>query len=168
MAIEAASAVDGLFCWPAEASEGLSGGSVSLSEEEIKGFAREREEAIAASSFKEADLTAYLTEKLPDREHYGDPKGLSELLGEILMGGVSALEELDAILEATREALAQYEAVEKVRLNDVGIVRVSIRIFDSKFYRASDSALYWRSGRLQAFDTEYYAEYRRLVKRGPS
>jgi hypothetical protein len=59
--------------------------------------------------FDASELEAFLRAKYPDREHQS-PDSVESLLEEIAGGGwVKTLAALDAILEATREAVARWK-----------------------------------------------------------
>jgi len=155
MAIEAASATEGIFCWPPQ--------GVALPDQR-QARCRPPEPA-GRPDFDAQGLAAYLREKLPDREHLAaGPR--AELLEEIAAGGLTTLGELDAIVESTREAVARFEADQAAKghgpLADVGVVRVALRIFDPRFLRAAEWHFMTEEG-LAASDAEQYAGYRHLV-----
>ncbi len=157
LAIEAAAATEGLFCWPP-------GGSSSPDQ------ARETRckppEPKGTADFDAGQLEAYLQKRLPDREHLG-AEPVAELRNEIATGGLETLEELDAILDSTKEAVAQFEADEAKKghgpLADVGIVRVAVRIFDPRFLHAAEWHFMTEQG-LAAADAAQYGRYRELVR----
>jgi hypothetical protein len=156
MAIEAASATEGIFCWPPQ--------GVRLPDQR-QTRCRPPEPA-GKPEFDAEGLAAYLRERLPDREHLvAGPR--AELLEEIAAGGLTTLGELDAIVESTREAVARFEADQAAKghgpLADVGVVRVALRIFDPRFLRAAEWHFMTEEG-LAASDAEQYAGYRHLVR----
>ncbi|HEY0512682.1 MAG TPA: hypothetical protein VGH73_12305 [Thermoanaerobaculia bacterium] len=162
VAIEAASSIDGLFCWPLiDLTPDV---QAMTSKIVFQRAVPDLPEALVDQPLNAGTLAVYLVERFPDREH-SKPKDVSELLSELLDGGVKTIVEVEAILEAAQDAIAGVEAEKDYTFADVGIVRVSARIFDSVFYYASER---WGSStrdQLEAKATSLYGKYRHLIRR---
>lgn len=159
LAIEAASATEGIFCWPAD--------DVSPQSKPTGATPCAPPEPAGTTDFDAAELAAHLRRKLPDRGHLSAER-IAELRGEMAAGGLRTLAELDAILDSTRTAVAAFEADQGRKgigaLSDVGVARVALRIFDIRFLRAAEWHFSTEEG-LAANDAAQYAAYRRLVER---
>jgi hypothetical protein len=157
LAIEAASTTEGLFCWPPDAT---------ARPDESRETRCKPPEPKGTADFDADQLAAYLQKRLSDREHLG-AKSVAELRNEIAAGGLETLEELDAILASTSEAVARFEADQAKKgrgpLADVGMVRVAVRIFDPRFLHAAEWHFMTEQG-LAAADAEQYGRYRELVR----
>lgn len=86
-------------------------------------------------------LSAYLKTKFPEREHV-ESKGVSELLTALLASGYTTIGEIDEIIDRGKDAFRLYEQekppIEKgktVRFVDIGVVRITLNIFDERFLR---------------------------------
>ena len=157
VAVEAASATEGLFCWPPD--------GVPLPEQSGQTHCRPPEPA--RTDFGTEELAAHLRAKLPRRERLAR-ETVAELLAEIAGGGLTTLAELNAVLDATSEAVARFEADRAAEghgpLVDIGVVRVALRIFDLRFLRAAEWHFMTEEG-LAGADAAQYAAYRHLVRR---
>jgi len=82
-------------------------------------------------------LAAYLRKRYPDRQRTNSA-GASELVGELVEAGYMTLDKLHGALEASVEAFKHYEikhppANKNKKFADVGVVRMSVAIFDSNY-----------------------------------
>jgi hypothetical protein len=157
VAIRAASALEGLFCWPPDGIDLPDQNQTRCQPPESDG----------TTDFDVQELAEHLRTKFPDRESLST-QYVAELRDEMAGGGLKTLAALDAILEATPEAVARFEADQLAKgrspLANVGVVRVALRIFDSRFLRAAEWHFMTEQG-LAASDAEQYAGYRPFVKR---
>lgn len=84
-------------------------------------------------------LSAFLRTTFPDRSR-GRPDAISDLLTELISGGVNTAQDLDRIIRGTENAVAAYESDRLAlseRLADTGVARVSARIWDPIFHAAA-------------------------------
>ncbi|HXT61535.1 MAG TPA: hypothetical protein VN696_00730 [Pyrinomonadaceae bacterium] len=86
-------------------------------------------------------LTAYLEKTFPDRKR-APSKLISEFVTELLRAGYRRINDIDRVVERTRNAVEEYETHFKPegmaghpKLNDVGFVRVAARLVDPDYYR---------------------------------
>lgn len=103
-------------------------------------------------------LQAYLKSKFPDREH-SDSLGVSELVSELKLFGYKNIKEVDDIIEKTKDVFMVYEkehppAVKSKRFNEVGVVRISFKIYDEKYAQS-----------IYGHAFEKFNKYRELLKK---
>lgn len=82
-------------------------------------------------------LTAYLHKRYPDRIR-SSTAAISEIVEELVAAGYTTLDKLHKVLEASVEAFKHYEiehppGSKNKKFADVGVVRISVAIFDSKY-----------------------------------
>ena len=77
-------------------------------------------------------LKAYLIKRFPDRIH-SKPDAISELVSELRKSGYESIGKLERALDASNEAFLAYEKEEKAFFFDVGVVRLSLNIYDKNF-----------------------------------
>ena len=164
VAIEAASATQGIYCWPRLDREA----NRTAGREAVRTLMERREVPVIPGRPLDKDsLTAYLLERFPDREH-SRTEWVEELLRELLGGGARTVEEVDAIVAVAQDALAHREAdaIAKghSRFADVGVVRFSVRVFDFAFYLASKNDDFWMQEQMEESDAREYAPYRRWTR----
>jgi hypothetical protein len=103
-------------------------------------------------------MTAYLTTRFPDRNH-APPKGVSELVQELITSGYATIEQVDKIVDAAAAAFAAYERAHPPspgpRYSDVGVVRVSISFVNEDFNRR----------RMKGARSSEMDPYRKLIKK---
>jgi putative GTP pyrophosphokinase len=108
-------------------------------------FRKQTEEAVSdilknEETHKNVDLNfdslkTYLIQKFPNRRHSED-KSISALLNELLSVGYTKISEIDEVIKKTEAAFNLYEMKyppSPGQFADVGVVRVSFRIFDEKY-----------------------------------
>lgn len=106
-------------------------------------FAAQRTVTVATDEQQELNLdtlTAYLTKRYPDRKH-SDAATVSELVSQLASVGYKTLHSLHVSLDASQDAFAKYESSnppggsmsKRKHFTDVGAVRLSLAIADSRF-----------------------------------
>jgi hypothetical protein len=107
-------------------------------------------------------FTSYLRAKYADRKH-ADEKTVSELIQELAKTGYKTIGEVDAAVNETWNVFQQYEKDHppgkkgqsgSTRFVDVGVIRMSLCIFDPKFQAASLNR-----------DNVLLAQYRKMLKK---
>lgn len=108
------------------------------------------------------NLTAYLSARLPDREH-SSGKTFADFLQELSASGYDTLDKLDRAMERGWAAFEEYEKVNPPgsrtgprkkggRFADVGVVRILLDIVDPNH------------AKIRGVDSKPYKDFRKLVK----
>ncbi|VVB67505.1 Region found in RelA / SpoT proteins [uncultured archaeon] len=96
-------------------------------------------------------LKVFLGKRFPDRSH-SDPGMISVLVGELLRNGYTSIGKLENALDISREASIALEKESEVDLADVGVVRVSLDLYDEN----------WRKSREGGWNKRLANKYRKL------